>query len=109
MKSPRQVKRRSRLKSGQTLCAAPVVFPSIVQCLRPLKLSRYLRSPYKEPPEVNEMKLRSLVLRLIVVWMPVLPPTPLIARAQREAPSMATPVHVTAEARHGTEVFVIHR
>jgi hypothetical protein len=55
------------------------------------------------------MKLRSLVLRLIVVWMPVLPPTPLIARAQRDASSMATPVHVTAEARHGTEVSVIHR
>jgi hypothetical protein len=37
------------------------------------------------------MKLRSLVLRLIVVWMPVLPPAPLIAREQREASPTRTP------------------
>jgi hypothetical protein len=57
------------------------------------------------------MNLRSLVIRLIVVWMPVLPPTPLIARAQREGPSTGTPVHVvvTAGARSGTEVSVINR
>jgi len=30
------------------------------------------------------MKLRYLIIRLIVVWIPVLPPTPLIARQQRE-------------------------
>jgi hypothetical protein len=55
------------------------------------------------------MKLRSLVIRLIVVWIPVLPPTPLIARAQREASSTENPVHVIAAARRGTEVSAINR
>jgi hypothetical protein len=55
------------------------------------------------------MNLRSLVIRLIVVWIPVLPPPPLIARPQREASLMATPVHATAAARCGTEASVINR
>ena len=44
------------------------------------------------------MKLRSLVLRLIVVWMPVLPPAPLIARQQREASPSRTPAAVVSNA-----------
>jgi hypothetical protein len=55
------------------------------------------------------MKLRSLVIRLIVVWIPVLPPTPLIARAQRETPLLATPVHLTPAACRCTETSVINR
>jgi hypothetical protein len=57
------------------------------------------------------MNLRSLVIRLIVVWIPVLPPPPLIARQQREASPTGVPVHVlvTAEASCGTEVSVINR
>ena len=55
------------------------------------------------------MKLRSLVVRLIVMWMPVLPPTPLIERPQREASPMATPIHVTAAASRGAKVSVINR
>jgi hypothetical protein len=57
------------------------------------------------------MNLRSLVIRLIVVWIPVLPPTPLIARPQREASPTGAPVHVvvTADARHRTEVSLINR
>lgn len=55
------------------------------------------------------MKLRSLVVRLIVVWIPVLPPTPLIARAQRQASLIATPVHVTAAEGRGTEMSVTNR
>jgi hypothetical protein len=55
------------------------------------------------------MKLRSLIIRLILVWMPVLPPTSLIARARREASSMATPLHVTASARRCTEVCLNNR
>ena len=31
------------------------------------------------------MKLRSLVLRTILAWVPILPPPPLLARPQREA------------------------
>ena len=57
------------------------------------------------------MKLRSLVIRLIVVWIPVLPPTPLIARPQREASPRGVPVHVvvTAEASRGANVSAINR
>jgi hypothetical protein len=55
------------------------------------------------------MKLGSLVIRTIFAWVPILPPPPLIARQQREASFMATPVHVTAATRRDTEVSVINR
>jgi hypothetical protein len=57
------------------------------------------------------MKLRSLVIRLIVVWIPILPPTPLIAKYQRGGSPTGGPVHllVTAEARHSSEMSVINR
>jgi len=56
------------------------------------------------------MKLRSLVIRLIVLWIPVLPPTPLIARQQREVSSIRSRVHmvVATEARHTAKVSVIN-
>jgi hypothetical protein len=80
-----------------------------VKRLRPLMLSLYFRPSYNAPLEVNAMKLRSLVVRLIVLWIPVLPPTPLIARAQRQASLIATPVHVTAAAGRGSEMSVTNR
>jgi hypothetical protein len=57
------------------------------------------------------MKLRSLVLRLIVVWMPVLPPAPLIARQQREASPTRTPAAVveTAGMSRGTATTLHNR
>ncbi len=56
----------------------------------------------KVPLGVNAMKLRSLVIRAILAWVPILPPPPLIA---------GPPVDlvVTGEARFGTEVSVINR
>jgi hypothetical protein len=40
------------------------------------------------------MKLHLLIIRLIALWVPVLPPTPLIARAQRAASPIEDPVHL---------------
>ena len=100
------------MKTEQTLFAVRVVLPSIgKKHLLPLKLSRYFRPSNNARLEANAMKLRSLVIRLFVMWMPVLPPTPLLARSQREAPSTGVPVHavMTAGAHHGTDVSVINR
>ena len=65
---------------------------------RPPKLSRYVRASNDVPVEVNEMKLRSLIVRLVVAWIPVLPPAPLIAQLQREASPVRPAVHVAMTA-----------
>jgi hypothetical protein len=53
------------------------------------------------------MKLRSLIIRLLVVWMPVFPPAPLIARAQRAALPIEDPVHLVTIAE-GTGSAGLH-
>jgi hypothetical protein len=52
------------------------------------------------------MKLHLLIIRLIALWVPVLPPTPLIAQAQRAASPVEDPVHlvVIAEVPRGANV-----
>jgi hypothetical protein len=61
--------------------------------------------------EVNAMKLRSLVIRMILALVPILPPPALIAKPQREISPTDPLLHVavTAEARHRTKVSAINR
>jgi hypothetical protein len=57
------------------------------------------------------MKLRSLVIRTILAWVPILPPPPLFAQPPEEVSLAGPPVDlvVTGEARFGTEVSAINR
>jgi len=57
------------------------------------------------------MKLRSLVIRAILAWVPILPPPPLFAQPPEEVSLAGPPVDlvVAGEARYGTEVSAINR
>jgi hypothetical protein len=57
------------------------------------------------------MKLRSLVIRTILAWVPILPPPPLFAQPPEEVSLAGPPVDlvVAGEARFGTGVSVINR
>jgi hypothetical protein len=83
------------------LCAAGVGQSDTSKHLLPMRAPRTCRLSNNAPLGMNAMKLRSLVIRAIFAWLPIMPPAPLIARPQREASSMRPPVHVvvTAEAR----------
>ena len=45
------------------------------------------------------MKLRSLIVRLIVLWIPLLPPTPLIARVHQKVSTTENPLNLVGTAK----------